>query len=197
VSGIIHKSLVSSGVLDMKTLNTTLIASASIAAFLSGCVSTEMEKAPSVPASLNVPATQTLSVVAQASGVQIYDCSASKTDPAKFEWVFRAPEADLFDRTGKKIGKHYAGPTWESNDGSKVIGEVKGRDDGPDANAIPWLLLNAKSTSGNGVFGKTQSIQRLNTVGGKAPVGGCNQAQAGKDARIAYRAAYYFYVPRP
>jgi len=197
VSGIIHKSLVSSGVLDMKTLNTTLIASASIAAFLSGCVSTEMEKAPSVPASLNVPATQTLSVVAQASGVQIYDCSASKTDPAKFEWVFRAPEADLFDRTGKKIGKHYAGPTWESNDGSKVIGEAKARDDGPDANAIPWLLLNAKSTSGNGVFGKTQSIQRLNTVGGKAPVGGCNQAQAGKDARIAYRAAYYFYVPRP
>jgi hypothetical protein len=197
VSGIIHKSLVSSGVLDMKTLNTTLIASASIAAFLSGCVSTEMEKAPSVPASLNVPATQTLSVVAQASGVQIYDCSASKTDPAKFEWVFRAPEADLFDRTGKKIGKHYAGPTWESNDGSKVIGEVKARDEGPDANAIPWLLLNAKSTSGNGVFGKTQSIQRLNTVGGKAPVGGCNQAQAGKDARIAYRAAYYFYVPRP
>jgi hypothetical protein len=197
VSGIIHKSLVSSGVLDMKTLNTTLIASASIAAFLSGCVSTEMEKAPSVPASLNVPATQTLSVVAQASGVQIYDCSASKTDPAKFEWVFRAPEADLFDRAGKKIGKHYAGPTWESNDGSKVIGEVKARDEGPDANAIPWLLLNAKSTSGNGVFGKTQSIQRLNTVGGKAPVGGCNQAQAGKDARIAYRAAYYFYVPRP
>jgi hypothetical protein len=197
VSGIIHKSLVSSGVLDMKTLDTTLIASASIAAFLSGCVSTEMEKAPSVPASLNVPATQTLSVVAQASGVQIYDCSASKTDPAKFEWVFRAPEADLFDRTGKKIGKHYAGPTWESNDGSKVIGEVKARDEGPDANAIPWLLLNAKSTSGNGVFGKTQSIQRLNTVGGKGPVGGCNQAQAGKDARIAYRAAYYFYVPRP
>jgi hypothetical protein len=72
-----------------------------------------------------------LSVVAQASGVQIYDCSASKADPSKFEWVFRAPEADLFDGTGKKIGKHYAGPTWESNDGSKVIGEVKARDDGP------------------------------------------------------------------
>lgn len=181
----------------MKTLNTTMIASASIAAFLAACASTEMEKAPSVPASLNVPATQTLSVVAQASGVQIYDCSASKTDPAKFEWVFRAPEADLFDGAGRKIGKHYAGPTWESNDGSKVIGEVKARDDGPDANAIPWLLLNAKSTSGNGVFGKAQSIQRVNTVGGKAPVGGCSQAQAGKDARIAYRAAYYFYGLRP
>ena len=181
----------------MKSLDTPLIASVSIAAFLLGCAAPEMEKAPSVPASLNVPATQRLSVVAQASGVQIYDCSASKTDPAKFEWVFRAPEADLFDGAGKKIGKHYAGPTWESNDGSKVIGEVKARDDGPDANAIPWLLLNAKSASGNGVFGKTQSIQRVNTVGGKAPVGGCTQAQAGKDARIAYRAAYYFYDPRP
>ena len=181
----------------MKSLKTTLIASASIGAFLCGCASTEMEKAPAVPDNLKVPATQTLSVVAQASGVQIYECSGSKTDPAKFDWVFRAPEADLFDGSGRKIGKHYAGPTWESNDGSKVVGEVKARDDGPDANAIPWLLLNAKSTAGNGIFGKTQSIQRVNTVGGKAPAGGCSQAQAGKDARIAYRAAYYFYVPRP
>jgi hypothetical protein len=89
-----------------------------------------------------------LSLEAQATDVQIYECNASKTDPTRFEWVFKAPEADLFDSVGRKIGKHYAGPTWESNDGSKVQGEVKARDDGPDANAIPWLLLNAKNTVG-------------------------------------------------
>src|SRR6266446_2254 len=173
------------------------IAGASLAAILAGCAASSVATDPVVPDNLKVPAGQTLSLVSRATGVQIYECSVAKTDPAKFEWAFKAPEADLFDLSGRKIGKHYAGPTWESDDGSKVAGEVKARDDGPDANAIPWLLLNAKSTSGNGVFGKTQSIQRVNTVGGKAPVGGCTQAQAGKDARIAYRATYYFYDARP
>jgi hypothetical protein len=78
-----------------------------------------------------------------------------------------------------------------------VVGEVKARDDGPSANAIPWLLLSAKSTSGNGVFGRTQGIQRLYTVGGKAPGAGCNRARLGKEARVAYKATYYFYVARP
>jgi len=111
--------------------------------------------------------------------------------------VKKAPEADLFDSNGKKIGKHYAGPTWESNDGSKVIGEVKARDNGPDASAIPWLLLSAKSTSGKGVFSQALSIQRLFTVGGKAPAEGCDQAQSGKEARIAYKARYFFFAAKP
>jgi len=181
----------------MKTFDVTLIARISFVAFLSGCASPDIGMTPVAPENLKVPATQALSIVAQASGVQIYECSAIKTDPTRFEWAFKAPEADLFDIAGKNIGKHYAGPTWEANDGSKVVGEVKARDDGTDANAIPWLLLNAKSSEGNGIFGKTQSIQRLKTVGGKAPTGGCDQAQAGKVARVAYRAAYYFYTAKP
>jgi len=85
----------------------------------------------------------------------------------------------------------------EANDGSKVAGEVKARDDGPAATAIPWLLLTAKSPSGNGVFSRTQSIQRLYTVGGKAPAGGCSKAQLGKAARVPYKATYYFYAAKP
>ena len=135
-----------------------------------------------------------LMLEAMADGVQIYACEAQGQG---FEWVFKAPEADLFDLSGKKIGKHYAGPTWESNDGSKVVGEVKARDDGPAATAIPWLLLSAKSTSGKGVFSQTQSIQRLYTVGGKAPAGACTRAQLGKEARVPYKATYYFYSARP
>jgi hypothetical protein len=132
-----------------------------------------------------------------ASGVQVYQCDASKNDPTKFEWIFKAPVADLFDAGGKKIGTHYAGPTWESIDGSKVVGEVTARDNGPDANAIPWLLLSAKSTSGTGVFSRTKSIQRVQTVGGKAPAVGCDKAQAGQEARMAYKATYYFYAAKP
>jgi hypothetical protein len=181
----------------MKAVTTTLIASASFVAFLSGCAPSDIGMTPSVPENLKVAATETLSVVAQADGVRIYECNAGKSDPALFEWAFKAPEAELFNNAGKKIGKHYAGPTWESDDGSKVVGEVKARDDGPDPNAIPWLLLRAKSVEGNGIFAKTQSIQRVKTVGGKAPVNGCNQAQKGNVARVAYRATYNFYVSRP
>ena len=150
-----------------------------------------------VPDSLKVPEAQALSLETPAVGVQIYTCSAGKTDPARFDWVFKAPEADLLDSKDKKIGKHYAGPTWESNDGSKVVGEVKAKDDGPDATAIPWLLLNAKATSGQGVFSQVKSIQRLVTVGGKAPAGGCDKAHAGQEARVAYNARYFFFVARP
>src|SRR6266853_2776671 len=172
-------------------------AAASLAAILAGCAASSVATNPLVPENLRVPAGQTLSLVSPAIGVQIYDCKPNKDDPARFEWVFKAPEAELFDLSGKKIGKHYAGPTWESNDGSKVVGEAKARDDGPAASAIPWLLLAAKSTSGNGVFSRTQSIQRLYTVGGKAPAGGCSKAQLGKEARVSYKATYYFYSAKP
>jgi hypothetical protein len=181
----------------MNSLDAAPIVRAFLVALLSGCASPNVGLTPMVPDNLKVPPTQILSVAAQAKGVQIYECSASNANPTRFEWIFRAPEAELLDSAGKSIGKHYAGPTWESNDGSKVVGEVKARDDGPDANAIPWLLLTAKSTEGTGVFGKTQSIQRVKTAGGKAPVGGCDQTQAGKVARVDYQAAYYFYVARP
>jgi hypothetical protein len=74
-----------------------------------------------------------------------------------------------------------------------VVGEIKARDDGPDANAIPWLLLSAKSASGDGVLGQTASIQRARTVGGKAPREGCSPTRAGTEVRVPYTAKYYFY----
>ncbi len=181
----------------MKDRYATTLAGASLAAILAGCAASNVGTNPLVPENLKVPAGQTLSLVSPATGVQIYECSAIKADPQRFEWLFKAPEAELFDLSGKKIGKHYAGPTWESNDGSKVAGEVKARDDGPAATAIPWLLLAAKSTSGNGAFSRIQGIQRLYTVGGKAPAGGCSKAQLGKEARIPYKATYYFYLANP
>lgn len=172
------------------------IAILTTAAPLAG-VASEYGTAPDVPENLKAPAGQVVSLEAHATGVQIYECNANKTDPTRFEWIFRAPEADLFDSAGKKIGKHYAGPTWESTDESKVVGQVQARSDAPDANAAPWLLLNAKSNSGNGIFGRTQTIQRVRTAGGKAPAQVCTPAQAGKEARVPYNAIYYFYTAQP
>jgi len=183
----------------MNALNVAALRGASLTALatlLAGCTLPGIETAPRIPEALSVPPNQRLALEADATGVQIYDCKPGKDDPSRFEWVLRAPEADLFDVTGRRIGKHYAGPTWESYDGSKVVGEVKARTDGPNVNAIPWLLLDAKSTSGDGVFGQTASIQRARTIGGKSPRQGCGPAQAGDETRVPYKATYYFYIAK-
>ena len=140
-----------------------------------------------VPDSLNPGANESLARVVPAKGVQIYECRDAK-------WVFVAPEAELFDRAGKKIGTHYAGPHWEAADGSKVVGAVKARADAPAAGNIPWLLLGAKSVGREGTFSKVTSIQRVATVGGVAPAGAC--AQAGARARVDYTADYYFFTAK-
>jgi uncharacterized protein (DUF2147 family) len=146
-----------------------------------------------IPAALNVPAGQILTLSARGVGVQIYACAAAKQDPTQYSWTLKGPEADLRDPSGKSLGRHYGGPTWEAGDGSKVIGELVAAGDAPEPGAIPWLLLRAKATSGPGVFSHIVSIQRLRTVGGKAPPSGCDQARAGQETRVPYSAEYRFY----
>jgi len=172
-----------------------LITTAQIAALLSvhGCASGPVVPAPEVPAHLRPPAGQVLFLEALASGVQIYECASKPDQPSSYEWAFRAPEAALADRTGRPLGKHFAGPTWESPDGTSVIGEVKARDPGPDPSSIPWLLLSAKSNAGAGALSKTTSIQRVKTVGGVAPAEPCGTTNAKQVARVPYTATYYFY----
>ena len=180
----------------MRILNARVMGSFSFLVLLCGCASSPAVRPPDAPETLRPPADQVLKLEALATGVQIYECSASQDQPARFEWVFKAPEAELSDRTGRKVGKHYAGPTWQSTDGSGVVGEVKARGAGPDPSAIPWLLLGAKSNSGTGVFSQVKSIQRLQTVGGKAPSEPCSQDNAQQVVRVPYKASYYFYVAR-
>jgi hypothetical protein len=181
----------------MGILTASVIGSFSVVVLLASPASSPAGSPPDAPQELRPPADQVLALEARATGVQIYECSASKDQPGRFEWVFKAPEAELFDTSGRKIGKHYAGPTWESADGSTVAGEAKARDAGPDADAIPWLLLTAKSNSGTGVFSQVKSIQRLQTVGGKAPSTPCSQDNAKQVVRVPYKAGYYFYVAKP
>jgi hypothetical protein len=147
-----------------------------------------------VPAELMVSPDEQVAVSMYAEGVQIYQCKPNAEDATKFEWSFVAPDAVLYDSERNELGKHYAGPTWEANDGSKVVAEVTGRADAPTADAIPWLLLTAKSTEGEGVFGAVTSIQRVETTGGRAPQDGCDQAHQDAEARVPYTAVYTFYT---
>jgi hypothetical protein len=159
-----------------------------------GCATMESMPYPvSVPAVIEAGPNESLALITPAQGVQIYECRASKNRPGAYEWAFVAPDADLFDHKGNKIGWHYAGPHWELADGSKIVASVKARADAPQADAIPWLLLSARSVGPDGSLSKVSSIQRTNTVGGLAPQNGCSRATAGKPARVHYTAHYYFF----
>jgi len=149
-----------------------------------------------VPDKLKPGVNESLAMIVPAKGVQIYECRARKDQVGEYEWAFVAPEADLFDARGNRTGRHYAGPHWESTDGSKILGTVRERADAPVADAIPWLLLTAKSVGSEGSFSKVTGIQRVNTVGGVAPKAGCSQATAGTPARIDYTADYYFFTAK-
>jgi len=143
-----------------------------------------------VPAALNPPADATLEAAFAARGVQIYTCTAPVGGtPA---WTLKAPHAVLF-KGFDTAAIHFAGPSWQANDGSLVTGTRTASDPGPDSTAIPWLLLQASSNTGPGLFADTTWIQRLDTEGGVAPATGCDAAHAGAQVLVPYRASYFFY----
>lgn len=136
------------------------------------------------------PARLTLTLSAQ--GVQVYECRAHATGAA--EWAFVAPEAELFDAQGRRAGSHGAGPYWHAGDGSRIVGSVTARHDAPVSGAIPWLLLQARQTGADGVFGGVSHVQRINTAGGVAPAGGCQRETLGHTVRVPYSADYLFFT---
>ena len=129
-----------------------------------------------------------------ARGVQIYECRAGKDDPRRAAWVFVAPEADLFDEHGRRVGKHYAGPHWENIDLSKVVGSVKASAEAPRPNSVAWLLLATTSDGPEGAFSDAPSVQRINTAGGAAPAAtDCTAGLVGKQGRVPYTADYVMF----
>ncbi len=140
-------------------------------------------RAPEVPEDIAVPAGNKVHFHGFGVGVQIYTWNGTS-------WGAAVPEAILFNAEGI-VAIHFAGPTWQSNSGSQVVGALPPKAVTVDANAIPWLRLSAKSTEGSGIFADTTYIQRVNTTGGKAP--SADGAFVGQVARVPYTADYFFY----
>jgi hypothetical protein len=149
-----------------------------------------------VPSAIRVPAGNVPFLLGHARGTQNYACQPSSTSPIGYAWTLVAPEAKLVDDAGAPIMTHSAGPTWQANDGSTVVGaRVEGVTVSPSA--IPWLLLRATSTTrgpgGGDQLTATTYIQRVNTVGGLPPASGCDAANVGALANVGYTSDYYFY----
>ncbi len=130
---------------------------------------------PEVPKSLQAPAGEEVLLVAHAKGTQIYKCKAGADQ--KFTWALKGPEAEL-----KMVAKE---------DAPKV--------EAPKPGAIPWLLLKAVSHTGEGIFSRVTSIQRIHTEGGLPPeANSCDASARDTESNSAYSADYYFYeAPTP
>jgi Protein of unknown function (DUF3455) len=166
---------------------------ASMALFLVSVTLSQNIARPDVPAKLAAPVNEDVVLVAHAAGSQVYVCQPGADQ--KLSWTLKAPEADLSDASGKNIGHHFAGPSWKHNDGSEVTGKATAREDAPDSGAIPWLLVNVTSHSGNGILAKVTTIQRIHTKGGQPPATGCDDTHRGTEVKVPYTADYYFYAP--
>ena len=167
-------------------LSATLVAGAAVPAGAGG-------KPPEVPPAIQPPAGQEVVLDVVGKGVQIYDCKPSAADPAVLAWTFREPAAVLYGHRGRPVGIHFRGPTFESFDGSNVVGALKASVPSPTPGAVPWLLLAAVSNQGDGVLGQVDFVQRLETRGGVAPAGACDPAEDPTVA-VPYRARYVFYA---
>ncbi len=175
-------------------MSARILFTAAASALLAACATPPA--APPVPDNLRPDAKERAAFIRHARGVQIYRCDVA--EGGAFKWTFVAPEAQMFDNAASQavLGTHGAGPFWQGNDGSRVIGKVKSRADASNAAAdIPWLLLTTTAEGPSGQMSAVKSIQRIKTVGGVAPALGCAAAgDAGKQARVPYTADYVFFV---
>lgn len=135
-------------------------------------------KAPMVDPAITVPNGHQLVMSALGSGELTYECKAKPAMPTVFEWSFVGPVASLTDKNGTLVGKYYGGPTWESNDGSKVTGKQVAVVPG-NPGSIPLQLVKTNGGMGTGAMSDISYIQRLNTVGGIAPTETCSNDNLG------------------
>jgi len=146
-------------------------------------------------APLRVSAAEVPAFMLTGDGVYVYQCRPSLTVANAYEWAFVVPDATLYDGN-RSVARHATVGTFEAlGDRSSVSGIVRGSQAAGVAN-LPWVLIRAQPLSESGMFAGVTSIQRVNTNGGVAPATGCDASNEGAEARVAYRADYYFYKLR-
>jgi hypothetical protein len=145
-----------------------------------------------LPEAVRAPAGARQTMWTVGRGELTYECREKKDMAGQFEWAFAGPVATLYAADQKAVGRYYAGPTWEANDGSKVTGKQVAVAPGGAGN-IPLQLVKAEPAMGRGAMQGVAYIQRLNTQGGVAPAAGCDATAKGKRQQVSYAADYVFY----
>ena len=188
------------------TKTTLLTACVSVLAAMGsvGTATAAAEVPPAVPANLEVPAGNKVTFMAHAVGTQNYICLG-----AGLNWTFIGPQATVFDEDAEQNLTHFLSPnpsenglaraTWQHSRDTSAVWALAIASSADPAyvapGAIPWLLLTVVGAQDGPIGGDrmtaTTFIQRVNTVGGIAPAGGC--PGAGARTFVTYEADYVFH----
>lgn len=125
-----------------------------------------------------------------AEGAQIYEWKPDAS--GALTWVLREPTATLI-LNGKTVGRHYAGPNWEYQDGSAIVGKAIANAPATTDGDIPWLKIEVISKRGTGMLSDVTAVQRINTVGGKPDK---TPGRPGAFLNVPYSADYVFLKKR-
>jgi hypothetical protein len=163
------------------------------AAHIAASESLEIPSAVAIPQ--NLPNGNTRVATYYAVGVQKYRARVKAgSDPVVYEWVFVAPQADLYDASNSKVGTHGAGPFWEISPADSIFAQhfsPARTAPSPDPESTDWLLLMPKSgTLPTGIFVDVDYIQRIATKGGKAPL--TPPASLSETTDVKYKTVYRF-----
>jgi Protein of unknown function (DUF3455) len=146
-----------------------------------------------LPAAVQVPAGNKVVLETVGTGQITYECRAKANMPNAFEWVFVGPDAKLWDRKGKEIGKYFGPPaTWQAADGSKVTATQLAVAPA-QAGSIPLQLVKANPAVGEGAMKGVSYIQRVATQGGVAPAKTCDASMLSTKEIVKYQADYIFW----
>ena len=147
----------------------------------------------SLPAAVQVPAGHRVVMETVGVGEVFYECRDKADAPGQTAWVFAGPDAQLMDRTGRKVGRYYGPPaTWESADGSKLTGTQLAVAPAGEGN-LPYQLVKANPAMGMGAMSGISHIQRVALKGGVAPAEACTPANKGQRMAVKYQADYIFW----
>ncbi|MEU4997507.1 CHRD domain-containing protein [Streptomyces sp. NPDC021622] len=123
-------------------------------------------------------------------GQQIYECKKADDGSGKFAFAQRDVSARLQGNIAHSFTAPNSGtPQWVAPDRSAVTGKVISRTPNGATNIAELDLAATQSGKPHGRLSHVTEILRLNTVGGVAPAGSCDE---GAIAKVPYKADYVF-----
>jgi hypothetical protein len=141
-----------------------------------------------IPEILKPPKGSRLLLQAYGRGFQRYHCPVKAAVPHAILFTGDGDEGDL-------VAIHFEGPTWQSSDGSFVVGDAQNATHftAPDPDGVDWLKVPTKLIGGTpgGQFANVTHVLRLHTDGGKPPPQGCEDNQT--EVMVEYSARYLFF----
>jgi Protein of unknown function (DUF3455) len=155
---------------------------------------------PTIELPQNLPNGNSRVATFYAIGVQKYKAQViTGSNPVAYQWVFVAPDADLYDVTNSKVGTYSIGPTWQLSPADSMFGQnfIPPRTaPSPDPESIDWLLLMLQAGKiATGVFANVSYVQCIDTRSGKPP--DTPPIRADQTINVGYTAIYRFSMKNP